>query len=267
MSTQRRFSEEEIAEIFEEATRAQNEDNAQNGPLDGLTLDELKQIGESTGIDPKYIARAVAAVQGRPRQFPVQKFMGIPVSVSRSVALPDTFSDEDWERLVVDLRKTFKARGKIRDQGSIREWANGNLHAYVEPTQKGYELRLTTKKGNMQGMLLMGFAYMFVGLVMLLNMIAEAGMGLSIASLLVTGFFMLAGFGTVTSVATGQPKWARKREEQMEAICKRAVALGKEYDEEPPSLKSAEKFLSFEDEEELNQELKQFAKNKKPSRA
>lgn len=266
MSTQRRFSEKEIAEIFEEATRAQNEDKAQSGPMDGLTVDELKQIGASTGIDPKYIARAVAAVQRRPQQFPVQKFMGIPMGVSRSVPLPDTFSDQDWEHLVVDLRKTFKARGKIRQEGSIREWANGNLHAYVEPTAAGgYELRLQTQKGNLRGMLFMGFAYMFVALFMLISMLgSDAGMNYSF---LITGLFMVAGFGMVTSAAAGQPKWARQREQQMEAICKRAVALGKEFDEEAPSLKSEEKFLSFEDEEVLNQELKQFAIKKKASRA
>ena len=266
MSIQDRFTEEEIAEIFEEATRAQNEAKERKGALEGLSLKELQQIGASTGIDPKYIAQAAAALRSRPQQFPVRKFMGIPIGVSRSVTLPSTFSDQDWEHLVVDLRKTFKARGKIKTQGSIREWANGNLHAYVEPTREGYELRLVTKKGSMQGMLMAGGAYIFTALFMLMSMIADSDVGMSYA-FLISGLFMIAGFGMVSSVVTGQPKWARTREQQMEAICKRAVALGSNSDEDVALEHASENFLTLDDDAELHHELDPLMKQKKTSRA
>ena len=268
MSIKRRFSEKEIAQIFEEATRAQNAVNEQSGPLDGLSLDELKQIGASSGIDPKFIARAAAGFYKRPQQFPIQKHMGIPIGVSRSIELPDTFSDQDWDQLVVDLRKTFKARGKIKQEGTFREWTNGNLHALVEPSTSGYELRLETKKGNMRGLLYAGIVYMVMSLIMFIAMVGGSDASLNFA-LLMSGIFLVAGIGMVSTVATSQPRWAKRREQQMEAICKRAVALGKADDDEMDAQieSTAQKFLSLEDEEELNDELKQFASKKRATRA
>ena len=151
MSSKRRYTEKEIAQIFEEATRAQNETDEKRGALQGLSLEELKQIGASTGIDPKHIARAAAGLYKQPHVFPVKKHLGIPIGVSRSIELPNTFSDQDWEQLVVDLRRTFKAKGKTKQEGALREWSNGNLQALVEPTPAGYQLRLETKKGNTDG--------------------------------------------------------------------------------------------------------------------
>ena len=268
MGTKRRFTEKEIAQIFEEATRAQNAAVESSGPLDGLTLEELKQIGASTGIDPQYISRAAAGFYKRPRQFPVEKHMGIPIAVSRSIELPATFSDQDWEQLVVDLRKTFKARGKIKYEGSIREWSNGNLHVFVEPGERGLELRLETRKGNMRGLLYAGLIYIALALIMFVALSLDSGSNFNV-TLLMSGMFMVAGIGMVSTVASSQPRWARKRELQMEAICKRAIALGKQDDEEALEGEvdsSAQKFLSLEDEEALNQELKQFAMRKKTSR-
>ena len=266
MSTKRRFSEKEIAQIFEDATRAQNAADEQSGPLDGLTLEELKQIGSTTGIDPKFIARAAAGLNRRPQLYPVQKHWGIPIGVSRSIELPDSFSDKDWEQLVVDLRKTFKARGKIKQEGSLREWTNGNLHVFVEPTAKGLELRMETQKGNMKGLLYAGAAYIVTSLVMLAAILMGTSSSVG-SAFLISGIFLVSGIGMVSTVATTQPRWAQQRERQMEAICKRAVALGKTDDDTGQVESTSKKFLSLEDEEALNQELKQYARQKKASRA
>jgi DNA-3-methyladenine glycosylase II len=36
-------------------------------------------------------------------------------------------SDDQWDRLVVDLRETFNAAGIVGREGSLRQWRNGNL--------------------------------------------------------------------------------------------------------------------------------------------
>lgn len=38
-------------------------------------------------------------------------------------------SGDEWERFDVDLRETFDEREARRSEGSIRQWANGNLQA------------------------------------------------------------------------------------------------------------------------------------------
>ena len=268
MSSQRRYTEKEIAQIFEEATRAQNESDDSGGAHHGLSLEELKQIGASTGIDPRHIMRAAAGLKKQPQYFPVRKHLGIPIGVARSIELPGTFSDQDWEQLVVDLRRTFRAKGKIKQEGSLREWSNGNLQALVEPTPTGYELRLETKKGNMVGFLYGGVSYILLAVILLFVLTLNPDTGQTFAFLM-SGLFAVLGVAAVAAIGFTQPRWARNRERQMEAICKRAVSLGKTDDdafiEEAES--TSEKFLSLEDEEKLNQELRQFAMRKKASRA
>ena len=91
MSTQRRFSEEEVGKIFEYATRVQNEASDNRSSKDGLTLEDLQQIGKSTGIDPSYIAQAVVALGRDSQKARVDKHLGIPFGVSREIELPSTF--------------------------------------------------------------------------------------------------------------------------------------------------------------------------------
>lgn len=268
MSSTRRYTEKEIAQIFEEATRAQNESEESGGAIHGLSLEELKQIGASTGIDPRHIIRAASALHKQPQLFPVRKHLGIPIGVSRSIELPDTFSDQDWEHLVVDLRKTFRAKGTIKQEGSLREWSNGNLQALVEPTPSGYELRLETKKGNMIGFLYGGLGYIFLAFLMLFVLTLDPDNSKTFAFLM-SGLFGVLGVSALAAIGFTQPRWARNRERQMEAICKRAASLGKTDDAEyvDQAESTDEKFLSLEDEEVLNQELRQFAIRKKASRA
>ena len=58
----------------------------------------------------------------------------MPVGVSRTVTSAGNFTEREWERLVVDLRETFDAKGAVKREGSFRQWTNGNLQALVEPT-------------------------------------------------------------------------------------------------------------------------------------
>ena len=70
--------------------------------------------------------------------------------------LPRPLTDHEWEQLVSELRATFNARGTISVHGGLREWRNGNLHAYIEPAEGGYRLRIRTVKGSAQGVMMAG---------------------------------------------------------------------------------------------------------------
>ncbi len=46
--------------------------------------------------------------------------LGLPIGVARTVDLNRRLTDEEWERLVVQLREVFNARGRTRTEGSLR---------------------------------------------------------------------------------------------------------------------------------------------------
>ena len=153
MPTKRQYSEKEIAAIFERATRAQEASSQANPHEKGLTLPELQAIGAASGITPEFIAQAAATIDHVSEVAPPIRYLGQTVSVGRTVQLPGKLSDEAWELLVVELRKTFQARGALQREGSLRQWTSGNVQVLIEPTEQGEQLRMKARNVNRQSLL------------------------------------------------------------------------------------------------------------------
>jgi hypothetical protein len=138
--------------------------------------------------------------------------------VERTVALDRRLTDAEWELLVVDLRQVFGARGTIREHGSLREWSNGNLHAYVEPTPTGHQLRLGTMKGSVRASVAAGSAA--IGTFVVVAAIAATN---GTVAAVAPGLAALAtmGVGFLATGTLGLRRWARLRREQMDGIVER----------------------------------------------
>lgn len=224
MCAERRYTEQEVAAIFERASKAQQAAHRNLPSGEGLTLAEPQQIGRDTGITPEFIARA-AAVEQTVQAWPRETYLGFPVGVSRSVDLPRPLTDEEWGRLVADLRETFRAQGRTSQDGALREWTNGNLRAVIEPTEGGHRLRLSTLKGTAKMAIGNGLAASVVGLSFLLVMgISDDLEAVSIALLLMM-LVALFGLGSLGYTGVRLRGWAAERERQMEEIIARAVEL------------------------------------------
>lgn len=223
MSGERRYNDAEIAEIFRQAAEAQEAAQRQLGHGEGLTLAELQEIGQEAGITPAFIARAAAGVARTARVAPPKTLLGLPITASHTIDLPGPLTEAAWDRLVVDLRETFHATGKVRREGSLREWRNGNLRALVEPTEDGHRLYLRTLKGNAQRNVFAGATACVVGLSILL---AEAVVGdlAMVREVLMMALFIVAGLGSVGWTAYHLPRWADERSRQMAGIAERAAA-------------------------------------------
>lgn len=115
----RRYNEKEVAEIFRSASEGLPAPQQPISREPGLTLTDLQSIGRDVGIAPDAVAQAAGALDVR-RGSAQRKFLGLPIGVSRTVDLHRRLTDEEWERLVVQLREVFDAYGKIRVEGSSR---------------------------------------------------------------------------------------------------------------------------------------------------
>ena len=215
---ERRYGEEEVAAIFEAAAnpRAPSGGRALTAADDGLSLSDLQAIGSEVGIAPERIAEAAAALELRGIPAPRRSYMGAPISVTRVVDLPRAPTDREWAMLVADLRQTFGAKGKESSSGDLRAWTNGNLHAYVEPTDDdGYRLRLGTLKGDAVAIGRMGIMGLLAGLLIVITLFLSGETGDALASAL---FFAVMGILALGTNALRLPRWAQEREEQMEHI-------------------------------------------------
>lgn len=212
--TERRYSDEEISAIFSKAVQ-----NPQLPPLqapreDGLTLAELQQIGREVGITPDAVAHAAQLLDVRPLAAS-RRFLGLPISVERTITLDRRLTDAEWEHLVVQLREVFEARGAVSAQGTFRQWTNGNLQALLEPTATGQRLRLSTTKGSARTRIAAGMAALGMGAVVA---ISSAIAGHIVAATPGIATMMLTGAGMIAYSVFPLPRWARLRARQMDAI-------------------------------------------------
>lgn len=235
--TERRYSEEEVAAIFERAAEVQQTARRQLPPGEGMTLADLQEIGREVGIPPELVVQAARSMEqvGRPMS---RNFLGLPISVGRTVELDRRLTEEEWEQLVVDLRETFDARGKVRYDGPFRQWTNGNLQALLEPTPTGHRLRLRTLHGNARGLMTSGLAAFGMAAAMLI-VSALTGKLVDPGSWSAIGFLSAVGLGLFGSGALRLPAWARLRRRQMEAVGARlALATTSQPQDDPPALES-----------------------------
>jgi hypothetical protein len=231
---ERRYNDAEVAAIFERAANSPRASQARLSSSAGMTLAELQAIGREVGIAPDEI-RAAAQIVGHAGHETSRRFLGLPLGVGRTVELNRKLSDDEWERLVVDLRETFDARGNVRQDGSLRQWTNGNLQALLEPGVSGHRLRLRTMRGLSLNMMIMGLGVLGVATVsiaigaamggpsMIKNIISGATIGIAGA--------VMFGFG-----ALQLPAWARRRRQQMEEVAARIVNMA-ESRTDPPALR------------------------------
>lgn len=223
MIDERRYDEREIAEIMERAIA--NESKGASVPATkatGLTLTQLQEIGSEVGIAPERIVDAARAVRSQALVRPAKTFLGAPRSVARVVAIPRSLNDDEWMRLVADVRATFGAVGKLSQHGSLRSWSNGNLQVHVEPEGDHYRIRMQTLKGDVFPIAFMSGA----GLFMAANFVLSSTLGSSSAGGLgIAALFGAVGLGALAYLRASLPRWAGERADQMEAIAARIPLL------------------------------------------
>jgi len=220
----RRYNDKEIAAIFRAAAEGPQTPRQQVSREDGLTLADLQAIGREVGISPEAVAQAAVSVDVR-RRASLRTFLGLPIGLARTVDFNRRLTDDEWERLVVQLREVFNAHGTTRSDGSLRQWTNGNLRVLLEPTETGHRLRFGTMHGAAMASIRAGIASLGMAATVT---IATAVSGTLNNALTGIAFMGVVGLGMIANGALRLPRWARIRGRQMEALAAQ-VAL-------PPSI-------------------------------
>ena len=228
---ERRYSEDEVAVIFDRAAQSQQSLPKQRATNEGMTLAQLQDIGREVGIPAELVAEAahsLTVADARPME---RKLLGLPIGVGRTVELPRRITDDEWERLVVDLRETFDARGRVRAEGTLRSWNNGNLQALIEPTATSHRLRLRTMNGQARTFMATGVALLLGGWATIaIKVIGEGAQPDLLARM---GILLTVGAGMIAFGALRLPAWARLRKQQMEDVASRLIASISQHEPKP----------------------------------
>lgn len=221
MTAERRYDDDEVRQIFGLAAESSEPSLPTGAPGTGMTLSELQEIGREVGLSPERIAAAAAQLDITGEVVRDTTYLGLPISVGRSVDLPRPLTDHEWEVLVGEIRETFGSRGRVATTGGLREWTNGNLHVFLETTETGHRIRLRTTKDSAVNATWMG-ATLVVLAVIVTGVLLLAGQPEDLAISALLGALGAAALGSNALVL---PPWARERERQMRYIAGRALAL------------------------------------------
>jgi hypothetical protein len=219
--TERRFSDAEVAQIFERATSGHALQATR--AAEGMTLAELQSIGKEVGIPAEQIARAALSLSASEAK-PAQRFLGMTTGVGHTVHLARKLTDEEWERFIVEVRETFNARGTMTSQGSLKQWSNGNLQVLLEPTDAGHRVRFKTVKGDAPGTLGGGLVISAVAVIGEMSAVLT-GAAHDVGLLASLGFLGAIGIGAAATTALRLPRWVRTRKAQMEELGARVSAM------------------------------------------
>jgi hypothetical protein len=243
MTDERRYDEQESAFILDrasadsapETSRAGDSSEVAIRPSRGLTLQQLQEIAGEAGISREAVARAATAV-GRGDLVPTQRrtYVGLPVGVARTIDIPRRVTDVEWDRIVIALRDTFHARGRIDRSGTLREWRNGNLSALLEPTARGHRLRLSTIKGDARLQLGFGAGSLIAGIVTGLPLWLSIDPA-AVAASWSPALMAVMGVGMIGRAALMLPRWARTRESQMQSLADTVSRILEEGEGTDPS--------------------------------
>jgi len=219
--TERRYSEEDAAEIFRRAAELEQSAPQSLAAREGMSLAQLQAFGQEAGLAPELVAAAARSlVQDRAPE--IRETLGLPMGVRHVVELDRPMSDERWETLVGELRERFDARGQVRVDGRLRQWTNGNLTVMVEPTATGSRVRFSTTNGRSRALMTAGAAQLVLAGATAVALLSEgaplagaAGPGLSLLGLMGGALFAFGAFPLGA--------WARTRAQQFKELAQRLL--------------------------------------------
>jgi hypothetical protein len=120
----RRFGDAEIKQILQAAADLQERaQSLTSEPGRGLTLDELRQIAQEAGIDPRFVDLAVSDVDA-----PIERLesglAGGPLTWRFRSDVVGEIGDDDRNRILQGIRSVMGARGQVADVYGRMEWSH-----------------------------------------------------------------------------------------------------------------------------------------------
>ena len=141
-----RFTKEETAEIIRRSLELQAKSKeTQVGTTSAL---EIRAAAAEIGIDPTFIDQAIST-RGRSLGTTVKKgFLGAVKTVTYEGVFPGTLSEDQWVKMVQNLRTTFSHKGEIETLGSTKEWYGTNNIAPIRfsVTSDNDEMKVSTSR-------------------------------------------------------------------------------------------------------------------------
>ena len=128
-----RFSEKEIGSLVQRATELHEEAIGETAQT--LSLDEIEEIAGELGVPAEYLRAAAGEIaRNRTATGGFSLFAG-PFVIDRNFVVDETIGDEQWEEIVLELRRVTGGSGQFTDVGRTREWSRSTWDGDITKTR------------------------------------------------------------------------------------------------------------------------------------
>lgn len=230
----RHFSEQEAQRIFARIAEMQRADVARSPGA--LTRGDLEEAAGAAGLDPSYVARAIAELDSAPEA--PRTMLGAPVEVVRQRVIPGPLTDDMWAAMVDAARDQIDQPGIAGQIGRLREWtaiSGGTKNGIVtrlsaEPTETGVRIMISQSvRESIKAFTIASGIMGFLTLVFGVMAVAGVDPELWAASLIM--IVMALAFGAASQV--GSRVWARLKADQFDALMDRLDLIARASGAEP----------------------------------
>ncbi|MCH8247492.1 MAG: hypothetical protein IH951_13965 [Bacteroidetes bacterium] len=220
-SAHRSYSEKEIGELIQRATELHEEEIGASEH--SLSLKEIEHIASELGVPPEHLQKAALELEDRRNSDKSFSFWGAPFVIDQTRVVNETMTEEQWEDIVLELRRFSGRTGKISELGRARQW----MH-FVGEGEDGFNFnktQVTVRPGDGQTSIQIRKHYGGVAIMMYLGaflwsifftFILLHGEGLSDLVNFAIGAGI--GLGTLPVVRVSLSLWARRQKERLKRL-------------------------------------------------
>lgn len=120
----RKFSEEEVALIIKRAAELQQTEAVEESSSTALTLAEVEQIAKEAGIDASLVRRAAVGLNRPAEHMRPSPFLGAPTRIVFERVVDGEISNDEFESIVNETRRTFGDNGVTSVLGRTVAWSS-----------------------------------------------------------------------------------------------------------------------------------------------
>lgn len=224
---QRTYTEKELRALIQRATELH--ENASDGAERNLSLEEIEHIAAELGLPREHLRRAALELQNQPESSKTFSLFGAPFNVDETRVVDGELTEEDWEHIVLELRRFTGRTGRISEVGRAREWTHfvgeseegisfTRTHVTVRPRdgQTSIEIRKRFAGAAIAAYLATFFFSTFLTFI---TIEAMDGLGLSfLANAAILGSVVLGALGVVRGTLGA---WSRRQKDKLKRLTNR----------------------------------------------